>query len=108
MNILCLTALAAMAVVCTGCSRSSSNSALAQTSVAPITVGTAKAQQRDLVDRIDLTGNLTGDEQVTVYAKVPGYLRAIRVDIGDHVQQGQLIAELDVPEMTTALAEKQA
>jgi RND family efflux transporter MFP subunit len=108
MNILTATSLVAIGVACTGCSRSTSGSALAQTSIAPITVGTAKAQQRDLVDRIDLAGNLTADEQVTVYAKVPGYLKALRVDIGDHVRQGQLIAELDIPEMTTALAEKRA
>ncbi len=95
-------------IACSACSRSGAGSALAQTGSVPVTVSTTKAQQRDLVDRIDLTGNLTADEQVTVYAKGPGYLKNIHFDIGDRVRQGQLIAELEVPEMTAALAEKRA
>ncbi len=96
-------------ITCASCSRNGgADSALAQTGTAPITITVTKAQQRDLVDRIDLTGNLTADEQVTVYAKVPGYLKNIHFDIGGRVRQGQLIAELEVPEMTTALTEKRA
>ena len=47
-------------IACSACSRSGgAGSALAQTG--SVTVSTTKAQQRDLVDRIDLTGNLTAD-----------------------------------------------
>src|SRR5262249_39428964 len=53
-------------------------------------------------------GNLTADEQVAVYAKIPGYLKNVHVDIGDPVRKGELIAELEVPEMVTALGEKRA
>ncbi len=63
-------------VTCASCSRSGGDgSALAQNGTRPGPEGTpvsvTKAQQRDLVDLIDLTRNLTADEQVTVYAKVP-------------------------------------
>ncbi len=96
-------------IISSGCSRNSAAQAPpAASAPSTITVSTAKAQQRDLVDRIDLTGNLTADEQVAVYAKIPGYLKNLRVDIGDRVQKGQLIAELEVPEMTAALGEKRA
>ncbi len=109
MKLLRLVTVLSMLAVGTACSHSAGNgSAAAETAPAPVTVSTAKAQQRDLMDRIDLTGNLTADEQVTVYAKVPGYLKAIYFDIGDHVRKGQLIAELEVPEMTAGLAEKRA
>ena len=109
MKLLSLLTILSTLIACSACSRSGgAGSALAQTGTAPITVSVTKAQQRDLVDRIDLTGNLTADEQVTVYAKVPGYLKNIHFDIGDRVRQGQLIAELEVPEMTAALAEKRA
>lgn len=37
----------------------------------------------------------------TLYAKVSGYLREIRVERGDHVQAGQLLAVLDSPELET-------
>ena len=105
MKLLCLIIILS---ACAACSRSSAGPALAQTGTVPVTVSVAKAQQRDLADRIDLTGNLTADEQVTVYAKVPGYLKTIHFDIGDRVRQGQLIAELEAPEMTAGLAEKRA
>jgi RND family efflux transporter MFP subunit len=74
----------------------------------PIAVSVATSEKRDLADSIDLTGTLTPDEQVTVYAKIPGYLKSIQFDIGDRVQKGQLLAELEVPEMASQLAEKRA
>ena len=109
MKLLSLLTILSTLIACSACSRSGgAGSALAQSGTTTITVSVTKAQQRDLLDRIDLTGNLTADEQVTVYAKVPGYLKTIHFDIGDRVRQGQLIAELEVPEMTAALAEKRA
>ncbi|MGI8743438.1 MAG: efflux RND transporter periplasmic adaptor subunit [Bryobacteraceae bacterium] len=108
MRTLWLITLFSTLIACVACSRSGAGSALAQAGPAPVTVSVTKAQQRDLVDRIDLTGSLTADEQVTVYAKIPGYLKAIHFDIGDRVGQGQLIAELEIPEMTAGLAEKRA
>ena len=32
-------------------------------------------------------------------AKVSGYIREIKVDIGDRVSEGQLLATLEIPEM---------
>ncbi len=53
-----ITTLSTLAT-CASCSRSGgAGSALAQSGT-PITVSVTKAQQRDLVDRIDLTGSLT-------------------------------------------------
>ena len=108
MRTLLSVALFSTLIACVACSRSGAGSALTQAGPAPVTVSVTKAQRRDLVDRIDLTGSLTADEQVTVYAKIPGYLKAIHFDIGDRVGQGQLIAELEIPEMTAGLAEKRA
>lgn len=92
-----------------GCSRwQGADAGVAQAAPAPVVVSTVRAPKRDLVDRIELTGAITADEQVTVYAKVSGYLKSLPFDIGDHVKKGQLIGELEVPEMTTAVAEKRA
>ena len=96
MKLLSLLTTLSTLLTCASCSRSGgAGSALAQNGPAPVTVSVAKAQRRGLADRIDLTGNLTADEQVTVYAKIPGYLKTIHFDIGDRVRQGQLIAELE-------------
>ena len=43
-------------------------------------------------------------QQATLYAKVPGYLRTIKVDKGDAVKAGQFLAELDAPELEADLA----
>jgi membrane fusion protein, multidrug efflux system len=37
--------------------------------------------------------------EVTLYAKVAGYLREIRVDKGDEVKNGQIIARIEAPEV---------
>src|SRR5262249_27732766 len=52
------------------------------------------------VRQISLPGSVDAVEQTTLYAKTAGYLKSISVDIGDHVRTGQVIAEIDVPEMT--------
>jgi membrane fusion protein (multidrug efflux system) len=38
-------------------------------------------------------------QEATLYAKVSGYLKTITVDKGDEVKQGQLLAEVEVPEL---------
>jgi membrane fusion protein (multidrug efflux system) len=45
------------------------------------------------------SGNVVPYQSATLYAKVAGYLKRITVDKGDHVRAGQLIAEVEVPEL---------
>ncbi len=73
-----------------------------------ISVTVVQPERRHLVEDITLAGTIVPDEQVTLYAKVTGYLKAISVDIGDRVERGQLLAEIDVPEMVASLEEKRA
>jgi RND family efflux transporter MFP subunit len=46
-----------------------------------------------------LTGEFIPYQEIDVMAKEAGYIKSIRVDIGDHVRTGQLLAELEIPEM---------
>ncbi len=48
---------------------------------------------------VTLPGSVRAQQQVTLHAKVPGYVRAISVDRGDVVRAGQVLAELDLPEL---------
>ena len=73
-----------------------------------ISVTVAQPERRDLTEEITLAGTIVPDEQVTLYAKVSGYLKTISVDIGDRVEKGRLLAEIDVPEMVASLEEKKA
>lgn len=54
---------------------------------------------------ISLPGELLPNEKVQVYGKVSGYVKKLYVDIGSHVQRGQVIAILDAPEMQSRIAE---
>ena len=46
--------------------------------------------------------------EAPIYSRANGYLRRWLVDIGDRVQQGQLLAEIDTPELDQELARSQA
>jgi len=39
--------------------------------------------------------------QATLYARINGYLKQRLVDIGDHVEAGQLLAVIDAPDIDT-------
>jgi len=55
-----------------------------------------------------LTAEFQPFQEVDVMAKVAGYVRTIRVDLGDHVRAGQVLAELEVPEMTDEVSKATA
>ena len=44
-------------------------------------------------------GSVEAFESVELYAKVPGFLKEQKVDIGDKVKRGDLLATVDVPEL---------
>src|SRR5437016_203426 len=58
--------------------------------------------------RLQTNATLEAFEEADVFAKVSGYLSDVRVDIGDHVKAGQVLAVIDVPEMEQELAEDKA
>ncbi len=57
---------------------------------------------------VTLPGSLRPNQQVTLHAKVAGYLKSIKVDKGDAVKAGQVIAELDLPELAAERARHDA
>jgi multidrug efflux pump subunit AcrA (membrane-fusion protein) len=46
--------------------------------------------------------------KIDVYSSVPGKLRSISVDVGDHVTPGQVLAEIEAPELLVELEEAEA
>jgi len=63
------------------------------------TVAVAKASTEDLSHGLVLTAEFRPYQEVDVMAKIAGYIKQINVDVGDRVQQGQLLATLEIPEM---------
>jgi RND family efflux transporter MFP subunit len=67
------------------------------------TVAVARAANEDLSHGMVLTAEFKPFQEVDVMAKVAGYIKQINVDVGDRVQQGQLLATLEIPEMADDL-----
>jgi RND family efflux transporter MFP subunit len=63
------------------------------------TVPVAKASRANLTKDISLYAEFRPYQEIMVHAKVSGYVQSIRVDIGDHVQAGEPLAQLEVPEL---------
>jgi RND family efflux transporter MFP subunit len=76
---------------------------------APVPSVQVTTPHRAAVSRtLTLPGSVEAFEKAKLYAKVAGYLEKIHVDIGDRVKQGQVLAVLDVPEMTMEYAQAEA
>src|ERR1051325_749040 len=66
---------------------------------APPEVAVPSPQRGEIHRFVTLPGTLRANQQVTLQAKVAGYLKSISVDNGDTVKAGQLLAEIEIPEL---------
>ena len=60
------------------------------------------------VRTLTLPGSLQALEATAVYARATGYVHRWLVDIGDKVTEGQLLAELDTPDLDQQLQQARA
>lgn len=56
---------------------------------------TAKVVRGDIESTVMTTGSLQAYQQVDVGSRVSGQLKSLKVHLGDHVEAGQLLAEID-------------
>jgi membrane fusion protein, multidrug efflux system len=70
-----------------------------QSGAAAVNVQTAQPKRGPISRKITLPAEIAPYQQATLYAKVAGYLKSISVDKGDVVKQGDLLAEIEVPEL---------
>ncbi len=63
----------------------------------------APVKRGSIVHTLNLAGQFQPYQVIDVHAKVSGYIRHIYVDIGDKVRQGQVLAVLEVPELSAQL-----
>jgi RND family efflux transporter MFP subunit len=57
---------------------------------------------------LDLPGRLEAYIQAPIYARVPGYLKSWKHDIGAKVKAGEVLAEIDTPDLDQQLAQARA
>src|SRR6204780_952222 len=87
--------------------RALASSAEDDTSRAPV-VNVGHVRQAGAKSTIELPGDLVARVETPMYARVDGYLKQRPVDIGDRVKKGDLLVEIDTPDLDAQIAMSQA
>jgi len=66
-------------------------------------VAVVRVDREDLFRQISVPAEFRPYTEVELHAKVTGYVKTMKVDIGDRVKAGELLALLEVPELTDDL-----
>ena len=88
------------------CTRPAKTAVRADSEIPSVSV--VRVERQDLARDLVLSAEFRPYEEVDLHAKVAGYLKDIRVDVGDRVQAGQLIAILEIPELADEDAQAEA
>ncbi len=78
----------------------------AKTRALPVNVVTVRRSSAST--ELTLPGNIQAFQDTLIYARTTGYLRRWLAEIGDRVQEGQLLAEIESPEVDQELRQAQA
>ena len=106
-----LAIIAVLAIVTTGIvSRAHSYEKLKQwTDVQAIpSVSLIVPANEGALTKLDLPGRFEAFAHAPIYARVSGYLKSWKADIGTHVQSGQLLGEIEIPDIDQQLLQAQA
>jgi RND family efflux transporter MFP subunit len=98
--------LVAAALTTPSCSKSQAATP-AETTDAP-TVAVARVATGTVAQTLTIAAEFRPFQEIEVHAKVAGYVKTINVDVGDRVHAGQLLAELEIPELRDDLRENAA
>jgi RND family efflux transporter MFP subunit len=104
-------ALLAIAVVAYGLgTRSAQNSSLhnlTEAQALPVVAVVTPTQVENQAG-LDLPGRLEAYIRAPIYARVPGYLKSWKYDIGSKVKAGDVLAEIDTPDLDQQLMQARA
>ncbi|MEH2466106.1 efflux RND transporter periplasmic adaptor subunit [Nostoc sp.] len=87
--------------------RSELKAAVKEASTVP-SVNVITARRAAAITNLELPGSVVALNQTTIYARSTGYLRRWYADIGDRVQAGQLLAEIDSPDIDQQVLQAKA
>jgi len=74
----------------------------------PPLVNAASVTRAPNVTEVSFPGSITPITEAYIYARAAGYLKHRYVDIGDRVSAGQLLAEIDAPDLDQQVTQAQA
>ncbi len=96
-------------VLIAGCDGQAAGAGLAKaTAQPPAPVEIAAIEHGPIVLRRVFSGTLEAVAEVQIAPRIPGHLERLAVDIGDHVERGQVIAWLDDDELQQSVAQAEA
>ena len=84
------------------------DNAAAKRRTTPPIVNAAMVTRAPNLSEVSFPGSITPITEAYVYARAAGYLKRRYVDIGDRVSAGQLLAEIDAPDLDQQVTQAQA
>lgn len=92
----------------TSCGKQDTSAAKAAPADPGTKVQAAKVIGQKLAITVHLPGEIEPYEVVAIFPKVTGFVKSISVDRGSHVKVGELIAQLEAPELIAQRSEAQS
>ena len=74
----------------------------------PPSVVVVPVKRADAVSELELPGTLVAQNEASIYARTDGYIKGRYFDIGMSVRQGQVLAELDTPDLDQQIRQAEA
>ena len=71
-------------------------------------VAVVNVARHDLANTLEIASEFQPYQEIEVYAKVSGYIQKLHVNWGTHVKAGQVLADLEIPELQQQLQEDDA
>jgi multidrug efflux pump subunit AcrA (membrane-fusion protein) len=84
------------------------NTQVAAAATALPILAVAKAQRPTAPNTLVLPGTMEALHEAAIYARVPGYVRRWYADLGTPVRAGQILADIDVPELQQSVLQARA
>ena len=91
-----------------GCQKPATPPAVAAPPDAPVVVTVATPKRTTLKWAVELPGGVQPFEVTPLVAKLPGYVKSLNKDLGDPVAAGEVLAEIDIPELEREADQKAA
>lgn len=97
-----------LSVAISACNNSPARDEKAETKPSELSAEKITLKKDTLETRLSIPGELIAYQQVDLYAKVTGFVKELKVDIGSKVKTGQILMTLEAPELTAQLSSAQS
>jgi len=99
--------VAALLALAGGCRQSANDAPAPNTEQSARKVTVTKPERKTIHREVAQPGFIEAFERTPIVARIPGYVLQWKVDIGDPIKKGEILAELWVPDMVSELKLKE-